>query len=198
MWDATDEILAAGSARRYVMRCDGSPLSYGDAVRLWRDNAGFRSCFTALLADAPYSAFRWEAPPLTLSTASRPFEFVLLDAPGLERSPDADAFADHLTDSSPGGSVAAFPNLGNDAVLVVPRADGPPQHYTHLAAFVRGAPPVQQHALWRAVGAAVQARLGPSPMWLSTAGAGVAWLHVRLDSRPKYYGHRPYAIERPS
>ncbi|MGI9175867.1 MAG: DUF6940 family protein [Rhodothermales bacterium] len=24
-------------------------------------------------------------------------------------------------------------------------------------------------------------------MWLSTAGGGVSWLHVRLDSRPKYY-----------
>jgi hypothetical protein len=30
------------------------------------------------------------------------------------------------------------------------------------------------------------------PVWLSTAGAGVSWLHVRLDDRPKYYGYRPY------
>jgi len=26
----------------------------------------------------------------------------------------------------------------------------------------------------------------------STAGAGVSWLHVRLDDRPKYYGFKPY------
>jgi Family of unknown function (DUF6940) len=28
--------------------------------------------------------------------------------------------------------------------------------------------------------------------FFSTAGAGVAWLHVRLDDRPKYYGYPPY------
>jgi hypothetical protein len=36
------------------------------------------------------------------------------------------------------------------------------------------------------------ARVSTTPVWLSTAGAGVAWLHVRLDDRPKYYSHRPY------
>jgi hypothetical protein len=29
-------------------------------------------------------------------------------------------------------------------------------------------------------------------MWLSTSGLGVAWLHIRLDSTPKYYQHQPY------
>ena len=33
---------------------------------------------------------------------------------------------------------------------------------------------------------------GDAPTWVSTAGGGVAWLHVRLDSAPKYYTHRPY------
>ena len=42
------------------------------------------------------------------------------------------------------------------------------------------------------VGGAVQRRLGTKPVWLSTAGAGVSWLHVRLDDRPKYYGYAPY------
>jgi hypothetical protein len=30
------------------------------------------------------------------------------------------------------------------------------------------------------------------PLWLSTAGQGVFWLHVRLDRYPKYYNHAPY------
>lgn len=38
------------------------------------------------------------------------------------------------------------------------------------------------------------ARVGTRPVWLSTAGAGVAWLHVRLDDRPKYYSYRPYTL----
>ena len=36
------------------------------------------------------------------------------------------------------------------------------------------------------------ARIDAHPVWLSTAGHGVAWLHVRLDSQPKYYRYRPY------
>ena len=29
-------------------------------------------------------------------------------------------------------------------------------------------------------------------LWVSTSGLGVYWLHVRLDSYPKYYQHAPY------
>ena len=64
--------------------------------------------------------------------------------------------------------------------------------YGHLAAFVREAPEPQRHALWQALAAAMMQRVGERPVWLSTAGAGVPWLHVRLDDRPKYYGFAPY------
>jgi hypothetical protein len=53
----------------------------------------------------------------------------------------------------------------------------------------------QQRALWQSVGEAMSRRIGARPVWLSTAGAGVAWLHVRLDDRPKYYGYAPYRAE---
>ena len=33
------------------------------------------------------------------------------------------------------------------------------------------------------------------PVWLSTSGMGVAWLHFRLDQRPKYYTYRAFAEE---
>jgi len=37
-------------------------------------------------------------------------------------------------------------------------------------------------------------RLSSRPVWLSTAGGGVSWLHVRLDDRPKYYHHAAYRV----
>jgi hypothetical protein len=48
--------------------------------------------------------------------------------------------------------------------------------------------------LWSAVGRTVASRRAASvdPVWVSTAGLGVHWLHVRLDDRPKYYRHRPF------
>jgi len=145
-----------------------------------------------LLADAPFSAFRWETPPITTASAVRPFEFVLLDSPELATHPDPDAFAEHFGDPAGSTDVVSFPNLNNDAILVVPCPRGPLSAYGHIAAFVREAPDAQKHALWRLVGELMQRRLGPRPVWLSTAGAGVPWLHVRLDQKPKYYGHAPY------
>jgi hypothetical protein len=58
--------------------------------------------------------------------------------------------------------------------------------------FVRQAPPEQIDALWRVVGEKMHSRLNDRPVWLSTAGGGVAWLHVRLDDHPKYYHYREY------
>jgi hypothetical protein len=158
-----------------------------DNVQKTRSRRAIRS----LLADAPFSAFRWETPPITRASADLPFEFVLLDSPGLTSQPDPDAFAEHFRGSA---DVVSFPNLKNDAILVVPCPLGRISAYGHLAAFVREAPDAQKHLLWQLVlvGELMKRRLGPRPIWLSTAGAGVSWLHVRLDQKPKYYGHGRY------
>jgi hypothetical protein len=191
MWTPRSEQLANGRMIRVAIDLGPSPVSYSDVLCRWQDDADFRSMFIGLLADSPFSAFRWETPPITTATASRPFEFVLIDSPGLASIADADAFAEHFSNGGDGG-VVAFPNLGKDAIMVVPCPNGPIAAYGHIGVFVRQAPEPQRHALWELVGAAMQRRLGTKPVWLSTAGAGVSWLHVRLDDRPKYYGYAPY------
>ncbi len=191
MWTPRSEQLANGRVIRVSIELDSSPVSYADVLRRWQDDADFRSMFNGLLADSPFAAFRWETPPITTASASRPFEFVLLDSPGLASKPDADTFAEHFDGGGEGG-VVEFPNLGKDAIMIVPRPNGPISAYGHIGTFVRQAPEPQRHALWELVGAAMQRRLGTKPVWLSTAGAGVSWLHVRLDDRPKYYGYAPY------
>lgn len=87
-----------------------------------------------------------------------------------------------------------FPNLPGETTLIVP-APVSPDHscYTHLGNFLRAAPAGQVDRFWQVVGETMQQRVSASPLWLSTAGMGVSWLHLRLDSRPKYYRHRPYA-----
>lgn len=183
--------MADGRILKVAIDLDSSPISYAEILHRWQQDAEFRSWFIALLADSPFSAFRWETPPITSATANRPFEFVLLDSPELAINPDAKAFAQHFSAANADG-VVEFPNLGKDAILVVPCPNGLLSDYGHLAVFVRQAPEAQRHALWSLVGAAMQRRLGSKPVWLSTAGAGVLWLHVRLDDRPKYYGYRAY------
>jgi hypothetical protein len=191
MWTSRCERLANYDGIRVAIKLDSAPVSFADILQRWQTDGDFRSFFIRLLADSPFSAFRWETPPITTATAQRTFEFVVLDSPELEMAPDPKAFAGHLRQDAPHG-VVEFPNLGKDAILIVPCPIGPHADYAHLGAYVRQAPEPQKHALWKLVGAAMERRLGARPVWLSTAGAGVSWLHVRLDDRPKYYGYVPY------
>lgn len=190
MWTATTEELVGYRGQRCAIAHSSGPATVGDVLRAWQADASFRSLFNQLLADAPYSAFRWETPAVTADALTQPFEFVLLDSPDLARTPDRAAFAEHFAAADAG--VCVFANLGRDAVLIVPSPLAESAAYGHLAAFVRLAPESQRHALWQAVGAAMMRRVSDKPVWLSTAGAGVSWLHVRLDDRPKYYGFAPY------
>jgi len=102
--------------------------------------------------------------------------------------PDTEAFRSHFA----GEEVATFRNLGGDAILIAPSPDESTRTYPHLAAFLQKAPARQVRELWRSVGRAVCDALSDQPIWLSTSGLGVAWLHIRLDSSPKYYQHQPY------
>jgi hypothetical protein len=189
MWTTQIETLEQCNGYRCSLLRDSVAMSAADVIAAWRGDASFRSFFNTLLAKAPYSAFRWETPVLTAATVSKPFEFVLLDSPGLARRVDREAFAEFFAAEK---LVVSFANLGKDAVLVVPCPGEDNDSYGHLAAFVRSAPAAQIDALWQAVGEAMARRVGEMPVWLSTAGGGVSWLHVRLDDRPKYYGYGPY------
>ena len=189
MWTIQGEALPGDVGLHFGVDRDGQAASFAAVVDGWRGDPAFRSELNEALAGAPFGAFRWETPPVTLATVGQPFEFVLLDSPELARKADQRAFAEHFSGRL---DVISFANLSGDAILVVPEPIAADPAYGHLAAFVRMAPEGQRQALWAAVGAAMAARLGDRPVWLSTAGAGVAWLHVRLDARPKYYGHDPY------
>ena len=187
-----DSLVISSSSyiRQFRISKNEKQLLYDEVLHLWQSSEDFRSFFIAILAKVPFSAYRWETPPITTTTVNRVFEFVLLDSPSLARPPDEKAFASHFDTASDG--ITTFSNLGKDAFLVVPVPQGPPSAYGHLAAFIREAPKLQNHALWQVVGQTVEKQLSNEPIWLSTAGGGVSWLHIRLDSRPKYYGFKPY------
>ena len=172
-----------------------APLSRREVFRLWQDDAGFRSLFNETLANTPFDAFRWETPAVDQDSIERPFQFVLVNAPTLLRRADAVTFSQYF--DSRGDGIVVFESLGKDATLVVPSPRTDDAAYSHLAAFIRQAPVSQKHALWAEVGRLMETRLAAEPIWLNTAGGGVFWLHVRLDSRPKYYSHAPYKA-RPS
>jgi hypothetical protein len=192
-WTSTHERLSPSRAVRRTAADASGPLSSGAVLRLLADSTDFRAWFTSmLLQDAP-DAFRWETPALSLETLSRPFECVLIDDPRLQRTAEPLAFATYFQGRHAETYALSVPNLGCTSELIVPRGIASPATYVHLASFLRGAPASQIDALWRCAAETVLRDLSDRPLWLSTAGAGVAWLHVRVDRVPKYYWHRPYA-----
>jgi len=125
--------------------------------------------------------------------------FVLIDAPSLRsfgcRGADSGTFSKHFRRNGDSTSIA-FHNLGKDARLVAPRPTSDSNYFAHLASFLRESPWEEVGSLLSLVAREYLKRLhsvSPRPVWLSTSGLGVAWLHFRLDSTPKYYNCREVA-----
>lgn len=188
MWTTGIDELT-GSTHRYRPADQTARLSWRRVVQLWQHSTDFTDWFGETLAASPFAAFFWETPPVVASGWDEPFEFVLVDSPALAGvRTDAAAFADHIRGPEP---VARFDNLGRDAHLIAPTLAAGAEA-AHLAAFLRSAPSESSHALWSATGRALEERVGGRPIWCSTSGLGVYWLHIRLDTYPKYYTHAPY------
>jgi len=155
--------------------------TWPEVIVALREDTAFRAALAERLAAVPYEAWFWEC---TRVSGAR-FACVVIEAPGLARvAADPSAFAEHLK-----APINTFDRLGGDATLIAQSATG---RYPHFAAFLRTAPASQIDALFQAIGDAIAAWRRPAPPWVSTAGMGVPWLHVRLDTRPKYYRHAAY------
>lgn len=189
-WRIEPACVDEATVRWCVHRGADRALAFGQVARAWAVDGAFRRFWIEALRQVPFDAWCWECPAVRASNRGQAFECVFVSSPSLARMPmDAGAFAEHFRRDR---EVVTFANLGGDALLVAPCPDDSGADYSHLAAFTKTASPSQQQALWAAVGVALENRIGARPLWLSTAGHGVAWLHVRLDSRPKYYSHAPY------
>lgn len=191
MWKSKCKLIENGRIHKISIFRDDKQITYLEAIELWQQDKSFRTFFISLLADTSMAAYFWETPPISQSTVNREFEFVLIDSPKLaDVEPNPSDFRQHFESAT---EVVTFPNLGNDALLVVPCPITDIPESTHLANFVREAPESQQHLLWQTVGRSLEQKLDEQQfIWVSTSGLGVHWLHIRLDSRPKYYAYKPY------
>ncbi len=172
---------------------EGTRMTFSDVIKEWGCNSAFRDYWVSVLRAIPLTAYCWETPPLTRASMNNPFMCVFVDSPGLLRSKaDAAPFAAHFQAHSENAAVI-FESLGKDAMLVAPCPIDTQTSYAHLAAFIRSASDTQSNQFWKIVEDGLGRRIGSAPIWLSTAGLGVSWLHIRMDSKPKYYRHRPYA-----
>jgi hypothetical protein len=190
MWEARSQIVPSGM--RYHIHRGQSPLPFGEFFSLLEENNDFARWYGETIAGCVFESFFWELPPVTVDTFDNEAEFVLIESASLGRLQPSRAPFELQFELHQDVDVVTFPNLGGDALLIVPTPRGAIEAYTHLATFLRNASGNQIRSLWKIAAGAVLENLSSTPRWLSTAGLGVSWLHLRLDTRPKYYRFAPY------
>jgi hypothetical protein len=186
---------------------EGKPASIQEFTTAMLESDNALQTFLDVLRKNPYQAFFFETRPVQASNASsKVFEFVLVDAPALHqfatRKPSPEAFAAQFRKCSQ--QACSFPSLGGDATLVAPKP--PPEAeatsklavFSHLAVFCREASSDVVSSTWKLAIQVYQQELEKQSsrrLWFSTSGMGVAWLHFRVDQRPKYYTYATYRDE---
>lgn len=165
-------------------------LSNRDFLKLLRDSKAFRKFYNGHLAASGFDAFFWENKPLTNQTLKNDYECNIINSNFLAaQSPDSKTFQQYFDKLK---HVVTFPNLGNDAELIVPCPEDKYSTYTHIGNFVRYANHDQVDEFWRITANETLQSIGSKPKWLSTSGLGIFWLHIRIDTIPKYYQSAEY------
>lgn len=190
MWQIGSSRLESEVQHWTLHTGDNATLDFGTVFALWREDEAFRLFWASALGRVASPAFCWECPAVTQATLDAPFECVFVPSPMLAgRDANPRAFSDYFRGSQ---RAVCFATLGGGAMLVAPCPDPAGSDFAHLARFAATASAAYSSALWQAVGEALKNRVGAAPVWLGTAGLGVPWLHIRLDSRPKYYRYAPF------
>jgi hypothetical protein len=167
------------------------PISHREFLKLLSENDTFINWYSLFLANSNFDAFFWENKPVSRNNLDEIYECTLVKSITLAHVlPDKSTFDSYF---KPHKNAVAFPNLGGDAQLIVPcPVSSDSTLYTQIGSFVRQAPDNQITDFWQLVGKEMLNTIQNQPRWLSTSGLGVYWLHVRIDSVPKYYQTEEY------
>ncbi|EDM25266.1 hypothetical protein LNTAR_24843 [Lentisphaera araneosa HTCC2155] len=168
----------------------GKALNYKLFFQKLKSDINFRTIFIEVLQKSNFRSYRFETPVVNSSSNDKPFEFVLVNSPELSNSQDELPFHEHMNMNKE--KVISFLNLSKTSQLIIPNKVSSQDIHSHIANFVRKGPLNQIHELFKIVGNTVLNSIGSSNIWISTAGGGVDWLHIRIDKSPKYYRYKKY------
>lgn len=195
-WVLKTKKINDNEIRCRLMDHKNQPVSYQRFLEALQSDPAFVDHWIDTLKACPFPHIYWECIVVNQSRLPHQhFECVFTRATALGAISKADpsSFKAHLQKDQ---KATSFFNLSQDTLLVCPNTgSNQAEHFHSLASFTRHAPKAQQHVFWRTVAEKAQQRIqkmGQAPIWLSTHGTGVPWLHVRIASRPKYYHHKAY------
>lgn len=174
---------------------DNKPITWAEALRLMVDKeekgVHFRRRLVGAINHAKTEFVFWECEPATAATAPvQPFRFVVLETDYQRPFPDKNTFRGKLDGWSP----SSFPSEEGDAILVAPSTDMP-----WLCGGIKSFCTAGDYTfpLLALLGKTIREALDAAPLapiFVSTHGLGVPWLHVRVERRPKYYTYKPFCV----
>lgn len=188
-----EEIIENNNCYKYILKDSNSnSLSYSSFLTL----LSFNSFILTNILKKFHSSFYFECIPINKENLNNIiFEFMIIKAPELDYLQlDQNSFQNKFILNE---KVISFNNLGGDASLIVPcpNKNESNEYMRNIHTFITHASDDLIELLWKKVAEVMIQRLEDNidqPIWLSTCGNGVYWLHVRLDSYPKYYSWVPY------
>ena len=159
----------------------GKYMTWSDVINSLTNNMDtFIYKLIRFLINIEHKSYFWECDQVSLN---QPFRFAIFNSKTLShRKQDNTAFNGSINCKKSSPYAISFPSLSKNIDLVVPCKYSKKVDYTSISTFSRTAPIKQQVAFWNKVGENI--KVGD---WVSTSGLGVAWLHVRIARRPKYY-----------
>ena len=81
----------------------------------------------------------------------------------------------------------SFYNLDKTSLLIIPYPRKN-KNFSTLKKFIDNSSKLQQKKFWMLVSESISIMLKKhNKIWVSTHGLGVSYLHVRIDTKPKYY-----------
>lgn len=185
----TSKTKKGKNVRRYVFYRNASDLpTWKDLLTDLRNrnDTPLVQKFVAVLKNCPFTSYYFEAP--NLKSINIPLEFVLVESDTLHtKKANWGPYRDYM---SLGKHATSFDNKDGEFRLIIPTKKG---DYGHVADFMKSATDKEiQEVLHLTAKEIHDASKSRKPLYLSTHGDGVSWLHFRVGRTPKYYNYHKY------
>lgn len=175
---------------KYKIENQNQVLCFKTVIDLLINSSEFRLELSQVLKQSKFEGFYLEVKPCSTATLENDFEFVTVFGRHFgEFSMDVESFKEHFIDEE---KTLSFKNRRGNSELIVPNNINPECNYAHLAVFLRTATNDEIDDFWKTIGLSYSKSINDKPVWLSTSGLGVHWLHMRIDQKPKYYRYSSF------
>ena len=155
------------------------------------NNEIFRNEIIQIFKKSKFENVYWEFPPYYKTTTQSKAQFVFMSTSSFGKA-DSENFKEHLSNRET-GEIVVFNNLSGDTKLISIASKNNNDMFCHIMQFMKNAPSEYKHNLLIKIGCEMlKYSNSTSPIYLSTHGHGVSWLHIRICNRPKYYTYKEY------